>query len=219
MTVGAAVTVPSPLAAAKPAGMAAKIAYGLGATAATLVGGLASLPFVLATLVRKNLPSPRGRFASVGSVVQRDATGLVVRIFYPLSEEAPAGGSPWLPAPQSLYVEGLTKFLNLPGAVGSWLLSAGLRGVIGPWIAQDVAGALPGTVGEKLPVVVFSQGLGGFQTVYSIVCCELASNGVSAPSACLNPLNEMTILVRLSSRLFGKEKVQTRPKYGSILTD
>eukprot|EP01045_Picozoa_sp_COSAG04_P058001 COSAG04_NODE_27960_length_278_cov_1.441341_1_plen_71_part_01 len=58
---------------------------------ASVVGGLAAVPYLLASLVRKQLPAPSGKFRSVGSLVQRDASGLVVRLFYPLAEAAPGG--------------------------------------------------------------------------------------------------------------------------------
>ena len=146
---------------------------------ASMVGGLAAVPYLLASLVRKQLPAPSGKFRSVGSLVQRDASGLVVRLFYPLAEAAPEGERPmWLPEPQPIYIRAIGMFLNLPASIGGWLLGPGLRAARGPWVTETGRpSALPATAGEKLPVVCFSHGLGGFQSVYSLICTELASHG------------------------------------------
>ena len=151
----------------------ANVAAGVATVALT---GIAALPYALRALVRKRMPAATGPHA-VGSCVQRDSTGLVVRVFYPLEDCAGEPESAWLPAPQSLYIGAIGAFLNLPSAVAGWLLAPGLRAVRGAWAEQSQPGALPAG-DELLPVVCFSHGLGAFQNVYSLLCCELASRGV-----------------------------------------
>eukprot|EP01047_Picozoa_sp_COSAG01_P068117 COSAG01_NODE_9771_length_2349_cov_0.980000_4_plen_433_part_00 len=126
--------------------------------------------------------------------------GVLLRIFYPIEQAAVVATSdgdgssraPWLPQPRAVYIAALGDFLNLPAGVGTWLLRA-VHAVQGAW-TEETEERLPvaaSAVG-RLPVAVFSHGLGGFQTCYSITCCELASHGfvVVAPehsdgSACV----------------------------------
>lgn len=155
-----------------PEGMAS-IAAGVATVALT---GIAALPYVLRSLVRKQMPPGTGQHA-VGSCVQRNSTGLIVRLFYPLAEEGSTPDGPWLPAPQALYITAIGAFLNLPSSIAGWLLTPGLTSVRGAWLEQAKPGLLPDG-DERLPIVCFSHGLGAFQNVYSVLCCELASRGI-----------------------------------------
>ena len=151
----------------------ANVAAGLATVALT---GIAALPYVLRALVRKQLPTATGPH-TVGSCVQRDSSGLLVRVFYPIGACVDAPGSSWLPAPTSVYITAIGAFLNLPSTIAGWLLAPGLTAVRGSWVEQAQPGALPAG-DDQLPVVCFSHGLGAFQNVYSMLCCELASRGM-----------------------------------------
>lgn len=147
---------------------------------AVAVGGTAALPYLLSSVVSKQLPPGSGKFV-VGSLVQRDATGLLVRLFYPLDGAAPAQVelAQWLPAPSQFYTKAIGHFLKLPAGLAGWVLGPGLGSIRGNWVEErQHPGALPTGLPEKVPVVCFSHGLGGFQTAYSLIACELASRGM-----------------------------------------
>jgi platelet-activating factor acetylhydrolase len=163
--------------------MPALVSAAAGAVTVAL-GSLAALPYILSAAVRKQMPGGKGEHR-VGSCVRRDPSGLLVRLWYPLGDD-PSGanaGEPdgsWLPQPAAqpaLYLQAIGVFLNLPPRITSWLLAPGLTSVRGAWLEQTEPGALPEDGGKQLPIVVFSHGLGAFQTVYSVLCCELASRG------------------------------------------
>ena len=172
-----------------PSGLLTAAAAVVGGTA--VVGG-AALPYAISSCaISKHIPQPSGRH-TVGSLVQRDASGLLVRVFYPLDNTAasaaaaaqgdgePSASAQWLPQPDSLYTKAVGHFLKLPSGVAGWLLGPGLRSIRGSWSEQtvDKPGPLPPGLPDKLPVVCVSHGLGGFQTAYSLLCCELASRGM-----------------------------------------
>ena len=117
----------------------AKVAAGVATVALT---GIAALPYALRALVRKHTPTATGPH-TVGSCVQRDSSGLLVRVFYPLGACVDEPDSSWLPAPQSVYITAIGAFLNLPSAIAGWLLAPGLRAVRGAWVEQAQPGELP----------------------------------------------------------------------------
>lgn len=146
-------------------------------------GGAAALPLLLLSLVRRHLPGGSGPHP-VASVVRTHPEQFLCRVFYPTNGTAGAAGF-WLPRPVLTYAKGIGAFLRLPEAA-RWFLPV-LGAVRGGWLeasAGDPPLPLPpagatSSLGkpDRLPLVVFSHGIGGSQTMYSGWCVELASRG------------------------------------------
>ncbi|KAK2077072.1 hypothetical protein QBZ16_004705 [Prototheca wickerhamii] len=109
------------------------------------------------------------------------------RIFYPTYRRAPKWwelGAAWLP--HFNYARGLSKFLFFRQPA-SWLKSVGrlllelfvvLLGTLQRMWLLPAAPLLPSEDGAQgRPVIVFSHGLAGFRSMYSVPCAELASQG------------------------------------------
>ncbi|KAG8588773.1 hypothetical protein GDO81_006097 [Engystomops pustulosus] len=98
--------------------------------------------------------------------------GCFFRLFYPCtSPAAPAAHPPWCPRPE--YLAGLLGVRGWEGTAAQY----GASFILGnPKIPVTWNGSLlPGT--DRKPLVIFSHGLGGFRTLYSFLCMELASRG------------------------------------------
>lgn len=100
---------------------------------------------------------------------------LLFRLYYPTAADLKLNDSTstkWLSDPQ--YADGFCDFLNIKflSKVFNWLTSS---------VRVNAIWNSPLEVPEnlsKLPVVVFSHGLGGNRTCYSSICTDLASKGV-----------------------------------------
>ncbi|KAI8613633.1 platelet-activating factor acetylhydrolase [Chytriomyces sp. MP71] len=102
--------------------------------------------------------------------------GTLAAVFYPCSTTSPK--SKWALGPPGFYAAGFGRYLGV---------NAFLRETVFPFLVGFVrmeAAAEPDPVlaghpslPQQLPVVVFSHGLGGNQTVYSTLCGTLASYG------------------------------------------
>lgn len=123
----------------------------------------------------------------------------------------------------------LAAFLNMPRALFSYVTLARIRAV------PDLPIAPVSASQSKLPVVLFSHGLGGTATMYSSQVCELASQGYvvftlthNDGSAALAELdNNVQVPHRTVPGVYGdpavtavrKEQVQTRVAELSLLLD
>lgn len=99
------------------------------------------------------------------------------RLFYPATvEDNAAKGVPWLPEPQTTYLEGYLKMARLNPWLSSILLSVPLflRSTMMP--AYKNAPLL--RLDTPLPVCIFSHGLVGNMNTHSAILGELASHGV-----------------------------------------
>lgn len=99
-------------------------------------------------------------------------SSLGLSVFYPASHQVhPQEASRGLQFLSSAALNGLATFLNMPKMLFSYVSLARIRAV------PDIPIAPISTSQAKLPVVLFSHGLGGTATMYSAQVCELASQG------------------------------------------
>ncbi|KAF6003954.1 Platelet-activating factor acetylhydrolase [Cyanidiococcus yangmingshanensis] len=120
-----------------------------------------------------------GLFGSspVGTTVRWIGTDVNVRVFYPAivavqSEGDSAQRARWIPDPQSVYLRGYARFLGLDVRPARWLF-----GLLFGSLRMEAVENLNPDVSRRLPVVIFSHGLGGTATAYAKLCCSLASHG------------------------------------------
>ena len=138
----------------------------------------------LRTAGRDHLPLPTGRYQKVGC---RDLmcgmtrkSGVLMRLFYPAEKrDSNEGINPllwpnWLP--HENYRQG---YADVGGIKSKFLMSMIQRSNKQSVFIPAVPNAKPVSAREagKLPVVVFSHGLGGCRTTYASICTELASQG------------------------------------------
>lgn len=138
------------------------------------------LPFLTSIFLKKQLPSPTGKY-KVGSFVTRVPQKHLIRFFFPTSkiamgEETIAAGK-WLP--EFIYINGYARFLGFSNNIFLNYIMQSLRFVRGPWVDQTEENfhIYKDSKNTKLPVLLFSHGMGGSQTMYSIICTEMASKG------------------------------------------
>ncbi|XP_015667778.1 platelet-activating factor acetylhydrolase [Protobothrops mucrosquamatus] len=96
--------------------------------------------------------------------------GTFLRLYYPSQNDMNYEDTKWIPNKE--YYCGLSCFLNLYWIIGEFILSHYFGSVTSPakWNAEF-------KTGEKYPLIIFSHGLGGFRTLYSAICIEMASRG------------------------------------------
>lgn len=101
----------------------------------------------------------------------------LARLYYPslrvVTDEEWRGRANWIPSPA--YLPGYGYYLKLPSFIGS-PISRLIAGETSLW-AIERAPIVPVSERQRLPLVVFSHGLGGMRTTYSTVCTDLASHG------------------------------------------
>lgn len=129
----------------------------------------------------QTVPTPQGPVSKVAmtTISQHDCvlpSGLRARIFYPCERQSNAPRAQWMPAshPDARINENavaLAEYLQLPvPKLAARALGFLLRGYL-PWTA-DAA-----TTRAKLPLVLFSHGLGGSLAGYVSACADLARTG------------------------------------------
>ncbi|KAL7991393.1 hypothetical protein Chor_015649 [Crotalus horridus] len=96
--------------------------------------------------------------------------GTFLRLYYPSQNDMNYEDTKWIPNKE--YYSGLSRFLNMYWIIGEFILSHYFGSVTSPakWNAEF-------KTGEKYPLIIFSHGLGGFRTLYSAICIEMASRG------------------------------------------
>eukprot|EP00124_Ichthyophonus_hoferi_P003261 Ihof_evm3s274 gene=Ihof_evmTU3s274 len=138
-------------------------------------------------------PETTGVFrVSVADLEQNGTVPVLVRLYYPSAlKSSPATTTPetipWLPS--GINAVGYSVFLKVPKFIGAPIISAALSRAImkvspnHPLVsAEDLTtlrqlGNVTVSNTEKLPVMVFSHGLGGMRTTYSYFCSDMASHG------------------------------------------
>ena len=126
------------------------------------------------------LPHYRGKY-TVGFIdVEAESSqdiGVFMRIFYPTTDDQrkKAYSSSWLPN-YWRYSRGYGAFLKLSSFLSAILVYPVLSLISLPCV--EFAPVLKEEVPEKLPVAIFSHGLGGARTTYSNICGNLASRGM-----------------------------------------
>ncbi|RUS14486.1 platelet-activating factor acetylhydrolase [Endogone sp. FLAS-F59071] len=149
------------------------------------------LPSVIAPL--SHLPKPTGKYnvgchdvewspnsdydndSGVGISSQDgmdDEDGILLRMYYPaeLTKSTKRTHPSWIPSHE--YGMAFGKFVRWP----QWLTLAVSAGLVAhPTSAYLDTQLIAGET--KLPVVIFSHGLGGSRTIYSAFCSEMASHG------------------------------------------
>ena len=129
-----------------------------------------------------NLPHYLGPY-TVGFVdiesesIADQKNGVFMRIYYPTLEDQMAKSfmETWLPNSWR-YANGYGGFLGVPRIASALIFYPVLGRVKMPCI--QYAPILKVGVPEKLPVAIFSHGLGGARTTYSNICGNLASRGM-----------------------------------------
>jgi platelet-activating factor acetylhydrolase len=111
-------------------------------------------------------------------VTETSVETILVRLFYPCEKGGKSRPS-WLPQPSMEYAKGYAAFLKQPILPAALAISMAVYNTTIPAIEDAVpvaAGSLP--AGGKMPVMVFSHGLGGSRNAYSQWCGTMASHGV-----------------------------------------
>jgi platelet-activating factor acetylhydrolase len=121
---------------------------------------------------------------------------ILVRLFYPTDDDdGVRRSSPtWLPQPSREYARGYADFLKQPVLPTSLAISLAVYHTTIP--ASENAPPLRLDPDARLPVMIFSHGLGGSRNVYSQYCGSMASYGIfvaaiehrdgSAPNSVVN---------------------------------
>ncbi|XP_078614777.1 platelet-activating factor acetylhydrolase-like [Branchiostoma floridae x Branchiostoma japonicum] len=105
-----------------------------------------------------------------------DKHGVFLRLFYPTEtcdiRQRKHDWPTWTPSRQ--YLDGYFKFIGVP----KWTFSL-CRLIVGNPKVPAIPNAplLKKETPSKFPVIVFSHGLGGQRTTYTVVCLEMASRG------------------------------------------
>lgn len=124
---------------------------------------------------RKHLPIPQGPY-SVGCLdimTKHSSNGCFMRLYYPTEDNVMHRSMQWPTwIPGKAYIDGYAHFLRM------WppIFKTVLKFLIGDVYIPAIWNALP-LQGMKFPIIIFSHGLGGCRTAYSVICTELASRG------------------------------------------
>ncbi|XP_076127838.1 platelet-activating factor acetylhydrolase isoform X2 [Alosa pseudoharengus] len=96
--------------------------------------------------------------------------GTFLRLFYPCNTHEDSERPEWIPSQE--YFNGLADFMKINRSISERIFNYlfGACKIPAFWNASFKPCG-------KCPVVVFSHGLGAFRTLYSAICCELASQG------------------------------------------
>lgn len=96
--------------------------------------------------------------------------GTFLRLYYPCNTYEDSERPGWIPSQE--YFNGLADFMKINRTFSERIFSYlfGACQIPAFWNA-------PYKSAGKCPVVIFSHGLGAFRTLYSAICCELASQG------------------------------------------
>lgn len=120
----------------------------------------------------------RSKYIKMTSVAQHDCvlpSGLRARIFYPCEEQNSAPLAQWMPPSHGRFYDenllGLAEYLQLPA---SRLLATVLRGLLRSRLSWKADAP---TTRARLPLVLFSHGLGGSLAGNVSVCAALATTG------------------------------------------
>jgi platelet-activating factor acetylhydrolase len=103
---------------------------------------------------------------------------ILVRLFYPADSTAglaKATAPSWLPQPSMEYARGYAAFLKQPILPASLAISLAVYNTTIP-ATENAAPITPPN--QRLPVMIFSHGLGGSRNTYSQWCGSIASHGV-----------------------------------------
>ncbi|KAA8499678.1 Platelet-activating factor acetylhydrolase 2, cytoplasmic [Porphyridium purpureum] len=209
--------------------------------ATTLAGGSAalvvSLRAWLLNRMRLALTAPTGPYVPGSIDVKCKDSDLVFRLFYP-SSLSPAEVPPldaldkWIPGVDesefNMYVRGLLQSLGMDRRLYRILLS---------FIAQARIRAAPNAPAAmdagKLPLVIFSHGLHGLRSTYSVHCTELASHGFcvaaiehndGSASFSVRPTGQVTefqpvpVDARGTEREFEFRNAQLRTRVGEVVS-
>ena len=140
-------------------------------------------PYFTSNLLNTTLPKPTGQY--IGHFTRSNiGNKSLIRYFYPTSKVGNGGvvivyqNGKWLPS--FIYYKGYARFLGF--ADNSFLLyiMRSLIYVCGRWIDQKEENLHiyhDDDDDRKYPVLIFSHGMGGSQSMYSIICTEMASRG------------------------------------------
>jgi platelet-activating factor acetylhydrolase len=101
-------------------------------------------------------------------IIETNVETILVRLFYPTE-------STWLPQPNMEYAKGYAKFLKQPILPASLLISLAVYYTAIPAIENAPPINPPNS---RIPVMIFSHGLGGSRNAYSQWCGSIASYGV-----------------------------------------
>lgn len=129
----------------------------------------------------KTLPYPSGKYAVGCADIMTDHSkdGVFVRLFYPVEpcdfETRQVQFPSWLPRCE--YLDGYGYFIGWPEDKFRFLFNWKIGKVLVPCLWH--APILPPRNGasQKLPVLIFSHGLGAMRTTYTTFCCDMASHG------------------------------------------
>ena len=112
--------------------------------------------------------------------------GTLMRLFYPTTSPPSTRKANWLPEPhQDVYAYGFAKYAKLKFFgwilqkwIGNTRMEAFANAPIIDQSSWQQVQECPSLQGEgKLPLIVFSHGMGGQRAVYSVFCTQLASQG------------------------------------------
>jgi platelet-activating factor acetylhydrolase len=111
------------------------------------------------------------------SVTDTSVETILVRMFYPC-EKGGKGRPTWLPQPSMEYAKGYATFLKQPVLPTSLAISMVVYNTTIPAIENGVPILREKLDCGKMPVMVFSHGLGGSRNAYSQWCGSMASHGI-----------------------------------------
>jgi len=110
-------------------------------------------------------------------VTETKSETILVRLFYPASTDGVRKSTPtWLPQPTREYAKGYASFLKQPVLPTSLAISLAVYNTTIP--ASEGAPPAKPQPNARLPVMIFSHGLGGSRNAYSQWCGSMASHGI-----------------------------------------
>ena len=100
-----------------------------------------------------------------------------MRMFYPCENGGKARPA-WLPQPSMEYAKGYANFLKQPVMPTSLAIAMAMYNTAIPAIENGVPAPKENLEAGKMPVMIFSHGLGGSRNAYSQWCGSMASYGI-----------------------------------------